>query len=255
MNRHIKQLIYGTLYLVILGLIGWGIYAGVRPAPTCFDNKLNQHEEEIDCGGPACLSCAIKKLRPILVRPVTRFRVGDAATALLEFQNPNAAYGASEFRYTLTAYGTSGEVVKTTQKNSFIYPTEIKYIFESDLGVDTARSGNIEAMIDPASIVWKSVTEFPLPRMQVRGVRVEFDKAKGQAVVTGTVLNDNSFVVRRANLVAVVLGTLGNPLAASKTLANDIAPGAEDSFRIVIPEIPLDAVTERDVKISVEVAR
>lgn len=255
MNRHIKQFIYGTLYLVILGFIGWGIYAGAKPTPTCFDSKQNQGEEEIDCGGLSCLSCAIKKLRPILARPVTLFHVRDTRTAILEFQNPNATYGASEFRYTLTITGASGEAVRTIEKTSFIYPTEIKYIFESDLGNNFPSSITAEAMIKPESIVWKPISEFPLPRMQTRSVRVMFDPAKGQAVVTGAISNENPFVVTRATIVGIALGAVGNPLAASKTLVQDVSPGEERAFRIVIPEIPLGTFSERDVKLFVEAAR
>src|SRR3990167_10764616 len=46
-----KQLkIFIFLAVILFAIVGGVIYY-FRPAPSCFDNKLNQNEERIDCGG------------------------------------------------------------------------------------------------------------------------------------------------------------------------------------------------------------
>jgi len=254
MNRSIKQLIYGTLYLVILGALGWGIYGIAKPTASCFDNKLNQDEQEVDCGGKSCIVCAIRHLKPLQAAPLNLFRVGDQLTALLEFRNPNSTYGASSFSYTITLYDSQGTVLGTQQKTSFIYPTEIKNVFATDFGVSAASVARGESVIDASSIAWRPLNDFPLPRAIVRSTTVETDSVKHEAVVRGILVNDNSFVMSRATIVAIASDAFHFFVGTSQTLLQAITPQEERPFRIVIPGIQEPLRTEQ-VKLYVEVVR
>lgn len=254
MNRTIKQLIYGGLYLVIIVLIGWGAYVAVKPAPTCTDGKLNQRETEIDCGGP-CESCEIRRLKPLEALPGIFFDVEGALTALYEFRNPNTTYGASQFFYTVTLYGASGETLEEFSRNSFIYPGEIKYIFETGYRTLPQEVDRIQVVIDPVRIAWEPLTVFPLPRTQVRNVQVVFDSVMREAVLTGTLTNTNSYPASRVTVVGSVRSSLGVPAAASRTIIQDVLPQEERSFRIVIPAVPFSEVSREDVALYVEVIR
>src|SRR3990167_7740487 len=85
MNRPLKQFVYGLLYLILFFAASFLIYFLIfKPAPTCFDNKLNHGEEEVDCGGP-CPSCELKRLEPLKISPVIILESGeDLITAIFD---------------------------------------------------------------------------------------------------------------------------------------------------------------------------
>ncbi|MBU6415055.1 hypothetical protein KGQ34_02340, partial [Patescibacteria group bacterium] len=64
------------------------------PQPTCFDNKKNQNEEEVDCGG-VCAPCALKHQEPLALSWPPRFFLIDEHRydIVAELRNPNLALG------------------------------------------------------------------------------------------------------------------------------------------------------------------
>ena len=235
MNRTIKQLIYGSLYLVILGLLGWGIYGLVKPTASCFDQKLNQDEEEVDCGGSNCQSCAIKRLKPIQTSPVQLFPIDEHILSLsFELINPNAAYGA-EFTYDIVFDGAQGSESPTVTKRSFIYPAEVKTVVEAGIALPAALPAG--ASVSLRDLSWRPLAEFSAPRVVVRDVRVEVDGAAHEAAITGVVANQSSRFLPRVVLNAVISDGSGVAIGVSRTLVQDLAPSQERFFKIVVPAI------------------
>ena len=193
-SRFLKQLIYGAFYLVIIFGLGYGIYASVLQGPaSCFDNRENQGEEEVDCGGP-CPSCELKRLKPIQVSPVAIFDIGNGQlSALVELRNPNVSYGANRFSYKLSFYNAAGSEVSSVVKDSFIYPGEIKYIVEAGLNINPREVSRAEARLTNFS--WKSIQEFSLPKAQTRAIKVEIKQGETKAVVSGIDVNKNYFSI------------------------------------------------------------
>ena len=133
-NRFIKQLIFGVFYLILFSAIGYGLYfLAWRPASSCFDNRQNQGEEEIDCGGP-CQPCALKNLKPIDIFSQPQLLEIDGQTGALHFQlkNSNDA-GADRFSYSVDFYDAGGEKIQSLSNDSFIYARQVKTIVEAPL--------------------------------------------------------------------------------------------------------------------------
>lgn len=230
-SRFLKQLIYGSLYLAILFGIGYLIYAAaLRPAPSCFDGKQNQGETGIDCGGP-CPDCGLQTLEPIRVSPVSIFDIGDRLSVLFELQNPNVRFGVNEFAYTIEFYGPGNMLISSLTRNSFIYPGEIKYIVEAGLDIDPG--GIIRVEVKLANFSWKSLEEFSSPRTQTRDLKTEFDLEGNRVVISGLIVNQNSFPLTRVVVNAIVVNSGGARIGVSKTLVENIAPFGEKPFNIV----------------------
>src|SRR3989344_1458963 len=98
-ERFGKQVLYGAIYIAIIGGIIAGFYFYFREAPTCFDNRKNQGEQEVDCGGP-CESCEIGKLKEIEVENAQAIFVAENLVSLsAEVTNPNSLFGAEALHY------------------------------------------------------------------------------------------------------------------------------------------------------------
>ncbi len=230
--RFVKQFIYGVLYLAILFGIGYGLYAsGVFVSPTCFDNRQNQGEEEVDCGGP-CISCAIRKLKPLQVT-TQAFGLNSASNAIFTFANPNIEYGARSFSYTVNFYNRSGQLLLSLNRASFIYPAEAeKVVIEPNLRINPRDiASQPEVVID--AVDWKPVAEFEEPRVQTRQVKTEISGTT--ATVSGILANRESFVLSRATVGAIVSDLSGKPVGASKTILQNLQPFEERAFNIAVP--------------------
>ncbi len=254
MSRFAKQLVYGFFYLVILAGLGYLGYITVREtAPSCFDGRLNQNEEEVDCGGP-CESCAIRKLLPLQTK-VEYFGVGENTTVILTLSNPNLEYGADSFSYTLSFPGNGGAKIFSLVKESFIYPAEAqKVIIEPNLKFNS-RSVVGQPELTISNIVWKPLREFSEPQIQTRQLKTEVQGS--QVTVSGLLVNRESLSFSRAGVGVLVFQQLSDEssrlVGASKTILQNLQPFEERAFKIIIPLGTTFKLSEIDTLITYEV--
>ncbi|HEY4523623.1 MAG TPA: hypothetical protein VJK04_01990 [Candidatus Paceibacterota bacterium] len=248
MNRLLKQLFYGLFYLVLLFAIGLGVYfLALKPAPTCFDNKLNQGEEEVDCGGP-CPSCELKRLEPLKISPVIILESGeDLITAIFEIRNPNRNYGSDKFTYVLNIYDSAGNNLASFSEESFIYASQIKTVVEPGLKIKFAKIARSEVLV--ADLSWRPRTEFSLPKIQTREIKV--NREKTGVTVMGVLVNENAFRLPQVGISAVVYDGIGLENGGSKTFARDVEAFEERFFKIFIP-ISIGAIDSKLTRVFME---
>jgi hypothetical protein len=231
--RFVKQLFYGFLYLAVIGGVALAVSkSGVLIAPTCFDNKLNQNETEIDCGGPNCESCELKHLQPIRAA-IQYFPAGSNTNAVIIFANPNLNYGAT-FSYTLNFYDASRKPVYSLTKEAYIYPAEANHVVvEPNLPFS---AGSVVGSPDVLVVnpTWKKAAEFKAPATQLR--QIISGVSGTQVTITGIFSNRESFGLSEAGIGALISNKVTKaPLGASKTILQDIQPFEERAFKVLIP--------------------
>ncbi len=256
MSRTLKQIIYGFFYLVIIAGIVYGGYLVFREtAPTCNDGRQNQGETEVDCGGPNCVSCAIKKLQPIVTK-LEYFGVGNNTSVILTLSNPNLNYGAESFTYTINFYNASRQLIFSLVKDSFIYPAEAqKTIVEPNLKFGYLQiAGQPEIVI--SNINWKPLAEFSMPKVQTR--QIVTSVAGSQATVSGILVNRESTSLSKVTVGLLVYQQLPESnklIGASKTILQNLNPFEERSFKITVPLGAAYKLPEIDTLITTEVQR
>lgn len=230
-SRGLKQLIYGSFYLILAAIIIYGLYfLLVRPAPSCFDGRKNQGEEEVDCGGP-CQSCEVKRLATIsLLSSPQVIAAGNQTSIFFQLKNPNANYGA-KFSYQTDLYDALGVLIISKKSSSYIYASQIKPFVEVALDADPRRVARVEVSL--RDIVWQPKENFSDPALSPRGIRIVVEK--NQLRLTGLAANPNSYKVARVGVLAVFYDTLGLRVAVSKTALNDLKPFEERAFTIIAP--------------------
>ena len=153
-----KQILVALVFLGIFSLIGGGIYLTNLSAPTCFDKKSNQGEEDVDCGGP-CILCELKYNPPLSLAdsPVLLVNQNNKVDILFKITNLSQEWGAQEFSYKVTLIGSNNEK-QTFIKSGFIFPHEIRYFIVPNIAVAFNPSeADIEILKE--TIVWNK----PLP--------------------------------------------------------------------------------------------
>lgn len=245
MKRFLKQLIYGTGFLVVLGALTFGFYVMYMKQPeSCFDNKQNQGEEGIDCGGPCEQFCVSSGTMPVELLGAPRvFYVGGGSSILTQVQNPNSALALEKFDYEFVLKGEDGAVLWAVPGSSFIYAQEVKYLFVPNAGVPAAEVASVDFKFKNPE--WIPADEFVKPAIREQNFRTEIEGKN--LVVSGVIMNEHSRSVKNVSVIAVFYGkeSVGSPsLGASQTVIDNIAVGESKPFTVRYPN-DADIVPEK----------
>lgn len=256
MSRIIRQIIYGIFYLALFAGIGYGGYLLVGGlTPSCFDNRLNQREEQIDCGGP-CVSCALKNLQPLRTQ-IQTFGTDGSTSVLITLTNPNLTHGARVFTYKMNFYDASKKPIFSLAKESFIYPAEAqKFILEPNLKVNFSDiSGEPEFVLE--NLDWRPIEEFSEPKTQIRQTKTEISGR--QITVSGLLSNRDPFALSRASVGVLLYKNLPEErselVGISKTVLQDLKPFEERAFKIIVPVQENLKLSDIDTIITTEALR
>lgn len=250
--RTSKQILYGTFYFVIwVGVFSFAYFYYIKPAPSCFDGKLNQNEEGVDCGGVCAKICIPAGLQPLEVGRVLMFRHSPTnLTALFQVTNPNASRAAQSFKYIMRLYGMDGELTQSIRGSSFLYAREGKQILEPNISLASQSLGSIDVKIE--NVLWATVSSFGgQPLLSLSGVKTVV--GEGGAAVEGRILNEDTTPFSRITVIAVLYGMLGQVAGASQTFVENLSPNDSRVFSIVYPNPP--AINTGGTKVFVYAAR
>lgn len=244
-SRLAKQIFYAAGYLSALFLTVFIIYLiWFKPAPTCFDNRQNQNETGVDCGG-SCPACEIKTLALPEVSWSKYFPADSQTVIAAEIKNSNLNYAADYFSYTIDIYDNGGVKIKSLMKNSFIYAGEIKYLIEP---VEINFKNIKEIKISFSNINWKLNEEFKKPITQLREIKTE------STAVSGFLTNNNAFRLSKIRIFGFLYNQYGMLISVSKTELENIPAFEEKFFKINFPK-NLSGVDINKTKIYAEAIR
>lgn len=230
MQPFTKQIIIGLVYFLIFALIAAGVYFFYfRPEPTCFDNKQNQGEEQIDCGGP-CPSCELRTLQNLKVLWVKALETQEQHYDLAaRIHNPNQNYGASSFHYRFNLYDLNNQLIATEEGTDFILPREKKYLVAIKIPAEGSVA-KISLEIDK-DIQWVKAHDYQAPEVEIFDKKYEvlkedliFSRASGR------VKNFGHFDYKNVRLVVLLFDSDSEPVAVNLINIDFLAAGQERYF-------------------------
>lgn len=238
MKRRFKQLAYLTLFFAFWAGVVWLAYISLfAQPPSCFDNKMNQGEEGVDCGGPCKTFCINQNLTP--PAPLGTPRVfqpsADLLSVLVEIKNPNPGTALRQVPYKVTVSGEYGPPLNISGVAS-LYESEVRrFVLVRPSG---GLSGLLSAELDitTSSAQWAAAETFQRPLLNILsaitststdGVRVE-----------GTVSSDDALSVTDVTVIALFYDGYGDLVGASQTVLARLNPGESSRFTIAYPDIP-----------------
>lgn len=231
MNRTWKQISFGAIYLLVIVLIIGGIYFFyLKPASSCSDNKQNQKETGIDCGG-SCIPCEVKGLNLITEELVIIPASENQATLLAKVRNPSQNFSA-EFSYKFeldkailnqSSLGLRGKEI--------IAPGTAEFIVVPGLIVDAGGVRSINLNI--SGLNWIEDRSPPLS-ISVNA-EPEFDESRAAIVITGILSNNSAVNLPRVNLTAILFDKAGDTLDASVTRLEKVEAFSQREFTIFFP--------------------
>jgi len=140
------------ILVIVVGIIYWN-----QLEETCFDNKQNQDEESVDCGG-VCIPCVVNP-KDIVTMWTRAFKVSDGVyeTASL-IKNTNLFYGVSLLKYTFKIYDSANILVAVKEGQTFVNPQDEFLIFETNIKTGNRKVAKAFVELELLS-KWKYVEE------------------------------------------------------------------------------------------------
>ena len=228
MNRAVKKLVYGFIYLSILGAIGAFIYFnyfGPDPA-TCTDGILNQGEVQVDCGGP-CEDCELKTLK-LDIGGVDVIRINDKTSFLVEFENPSINYGALNVPYSFK-YSDSNNLPKEIEGEFFVDPGESGYV--AQVGLDVSSSPAVSFGL--GDFEFQEAESIELYQLGTREIEIEFPEEGID--ISGLVLNDSTSDIESLRILVLFKDEQGKIVNIGQTIISDLPSFDRKDFLISIP--------------------
>jgi hypothetical protein len=213
-----KLLYFGIFVAVIVIGIGVPIFTLVYEKPTCFDNKQNQNEQGIDCGGTCIKLCKNLQLQPV-VRWQQAFNVGERLyTAVAYINNANLNAEALDVPYTFTLYDAQNVVITTRKGTIDIPPGKNFAVIEPNITLSDKIPVRTLFEFGP-EYSWKLITKKP-PLLTVEDqVWSDTDTAPR---ITAQIINSTFEDIERVDVAVIVYDEQKNAFAASKTYITNL---------------------------------
>lgn len=247
MLRILKQIVFGSGFLVMFSLIIFGVYQFWQVAPTCSDRIQNQGEEGVDCGF-VCGNTCLESLAPIEVKNEYLFAIVENETnkdydALFKIHNPNTRFGASQIAYEILLFDSQNNLILKKPNFAYIGPGQTKFVFEPtirtavparrvELKISRVEWGRLPGGLD------KEEVKFTIRNKEY----VSNGKPGVFSHVRGTVFNASNFDFDRVDVV-VVLFKKEMPVRANRTDLRTFLAQTERYFEVdwvsdsgVVPE-------------------
>ncbi len=242
-RRKITYLV--SIFFVIAIILSIFIFVFINKVPTCFDNKQNQSEVGIDCGGPCNILCRAQYSNPIVVwgpRMVKTLSNG-TYNALTYVQNPNVGAGAYNAPYVLKVYDKSDVLLYQKTGKTFIPPNSNFVIFEDNIVLNdkvTVRT-TLEFIGNP---VWQKMDSMESSITAIsKNLLNEDIKPKLLVTLRNSTLNQ----INNIESVAILYDENNNAIAFSKTKTDFISADGTADIVFTWPEVFSAKVVRIDI--------
>ena len=229
-----KKLSYVLLIAAVLIVVGVGFYFYFKPAATCSDQKQNQGELEVDCGGP-CLTVCSGEVTDLVTRWSRFFRVREGVyTAVSVIENPNR-FGASVMNYSFKLYDKNNILIKEVRGRTFVNPSEVLAVIEPSINVGNRRPSRILFQIESIS-PWQRQTRLEKPAFEIKNKNITLLSTPSLSL---DLVNNSLSEVFDIYVIAVVLDFDGNAVGGSSTFIESLARGQSKNLTFTWPEAGL----------------
>lgn len=212
-------------------IIAWGIFGAVVAAllailaiailyqtPTCIDQKQNQGETGIDCGGPCKAACTAAQ-RPAQVRFARAVMPGGNRTDVIAYiDNPNAGASAQGVHGTVTVYDAAHALLASKDVTFDLSPGGLTPLLLIGILSSSTAVTQTFLTIEDANVRWVRSTDKPVVPTVKNLAWQNTDTPR----VTATLVNPIAKPLTDVRLVATVFDASGTAIAASSTIVPSV---------------------------------
>jgi hypothetical protein len=220
LHRKLKYIaVVAGIIIVILGYFIYKIFF-TTPA-TCFDNKKNQNERGVDCGGVCELMCTAdaRPLIPLWTRPVNI--TSDIYSVVSYIENQNVGYGVQSVPYEIRMYDERNILIgDPITGTTFIGPNDRTAIFETAIKIESVQPKTAFLRFLETPIFYRTNPVYNNQNIIAsRDIFSDLDTVPKLSVDI-TNVSDKNF--QKFPVVVIVYDVQGNVLAVSQTMVDSL---------------------------------
>jgi hypothetical protein len=211
--------IVGILVLVILSYFIYVFF--IKTTPTCFDEKQNQDERGIDCGGICTLVCTAdaRTIVPVWSRV---FNVtGDVHSVVAYVENQNMTAGVKKIGYEFRIYDDknilAGEPISGT---TYIGPNDKTAIFASPIKTGNRIPKNVFFRFTTQPEWITTPQQYNLPQLNTSNTVLTDETTAPKLSVD--IVNSTLYDYKKIDVIAILYGADGNAVNASQTYIDEL---------------------------------
>lgn len=242
-------------YIGIFAVFFSTLFLLFKTTATCDDNKRNQGEIDVDCGGP-CKPCTEKIiLEPIKIDNYEWVYSYDNKYDFVGYlKNPNNKYGASKFKYRVVVEIQNGEkAIMSDWIKSFALPGEKKTLLVQGMEL-SAPPVKVRMELDIKEIEWEKYTDFEGPDFIIN--EKHYEELTGGVAnfsrVWGTVINRGNVDFEEVFVKTFLRDEDGVLLATNSDLLGGFSAGNRRDFNMLFPVRFEGEVDRSNVEIEIE---
>lgn len=217
--RSKRKATFFSLFLSIILIVAALVFYSLLPAPSCTDEKLNQEEEQTDCGGPNCLPCLSEEPDDLIVLWSRYFEVRPGVydvAALVE--NVNLTLGTPSLPFAFELYDDHDSRIVARRGSTYTLPNKQFLIFEQNVETGIRKPVRMNFRLNPFS--WQLLEEQSLPLIVSKTERLfETDRPRLIATLTNSALYD----ITKVDVAVIVSDSSKNAIAVAEVKL-DVVP-------------------------------
>lgn len=138
-----RRLLYLSTLLFFIAVVAFYVYrVHFYQEPTCFDNILNQNEEDIDCGGICDKVCPFRATTPNILWSRGLEIAPGVYNLIAKVENPNFDY-RMKGSYIFKAYSPENVLVEEIINDIELDPSQVKLVLEPAVNVEEKKIGRV----------------------------------------------------------------------------------------------------------------
>lgn len=213
-----KQLLYGTLYLILAVILITSL--------TTFVHRLL---------APPPPPPAVALPKPLQIEQVAAIRHGKTTDLVARLRNPNTEVGIRSVTGTFHMLADNGTEVGTHQETTYLLPATLQYLLALDVPT-TSSFARVELTLSepktaaiPSTISLPSFATFLRERTQFKSGERSIEQQ------TGILRNASSLDWERIEIIGLAVDDKENIVGVSKTFLGALAAGSQLEFTLQWP--------------------
>jgi hypothetical protein len=230
-KRDIKRSIIIFIYLLIFAGLSALVYSWLKPVESCFDQKMNQNEQGIDCGGVCQERCNVLSQVNLEVKENGFVESGISGKYDLfsRIFNPNNDFGSGSFSYEFDLKDAAGISLGKFSGESFILPGEEKYLVATNVPAGTVPS---EINLTIQNVKWEEFVNYEKPQLKIINRNyLETSSGVGFSEAFGLLKNESPFDFSTIKINMILKDSSGKIVALNSTVINTVKTGESRDFK------------------------
>jgi hypothetical protein len=213
-----RRLVYiGGIIIIFLLVVVLPTILHFNKAPTCFDNKQNQDEQGIDCGGVCNLLCKNQYV-PLVVNWSRFSKVSTGVYNVMAYiENPNPNAGINELSYVFRLFDKEGLLLRERYGKTIAPANKVMAVFEPEMYTGNQIPQRVDfVIIQPTTWLKQNSAESALSVTQ--SVITQEDSAPR---LSATLTNKTIYQIKNIEAVGIIYSG-DNAVAFSRTMVETL---------------------------------